>query len=438
MDIFIKAVQLILSLSILVILHEFGHFFFARVFNTRVEKFYLFFNPGFTLFKYKKGETEYGVGWLPLGGYVKISGMIDESMDKEAMAQPPKPWEFRSKPAWQRLFIMIGGVLVNFILAFFIFWMVLYTWGESYNPVQSAKYGLTFNDKAKELGLQDGDIVIKVGDLEVETTGEITKAVLLENARQMTLLRNGQTITLPIPEGFDLQMMADGIQGFCEIRYPAVLAGIAKGSAADSVGLTARDSIVSVNGESLIFYNDFSKAVQANAGNKIDIGLIRDGELLTLSPIISDKGTVGVYASLEGVVDVKVHKYTLMQALPRGIQKGFNTLTDYIKQFRLVFTKEGAKQVGGFGAMGKMFPSEWSWLIFWYNTALISLILAFMNILPIPALDGGHVMFLLYEMVTGRKPGDKFLEYAQVVGMVMLLSLLLFANGNDIFKAIFN
>jgi len=438
MDILIKAVQLILSLSILVILHEFGHFFFARVFKTRVEKFYLFFNPGFTLFKYKKGETEYGVGWLPLGGYVKISGMIDESMDKETMAKPPQPWEFRSKPAWQRLFIMIGGVLVNFILAFFIFWMVLYTWGESYNPVQTAKYGLAYNDKAKELGLQDGDIVIKVGDLEVETTGEITKAVLLENARQLTLLRNGQTMTLPIPEGFDLQMMADGIQGFCEIRYPSVLAGIVKGSAADSVGLTARDSIVSINGESAIFYNDFSKAVQANAGNKIEIDLIRDGELLTLSPKISEKGTVGVYASLEGVVDVKVHKYTLMQALPRGIQKGFTTLTDYIKQFRLVFTKEGAKQVGGFGAMGKMFPSEWSWLVFWYNTALISLILAFMNILPIPALDGGHVMFLLYEMVTGRKPGDKFLEYAQVVGMVMLLSLLLFANGNDLFKAIFN
>jgi len=439
MDILIKAVQLILSLSILVILHEFGHFFFARLFKTRVEKFYLFFNPGFTLFKYKKGETEYGVGWLPLGGYVKISGMIDESMDKEAMALPPQPWEFRSKPAWQRLFIMIGGVVVNFILAFFIFWMVLYTWGESYNPVQTAKYGLAYNDKAKELGLQDGDIVIKVGDLEVETTSEITKAVLLENARQLTLLRNGQTMTLSIPEGFDLQMMADGIQGFCEIRRPAVLSGTVKGSEAEKVGFASGDSVVGVNGESLVFWQEFSEKVQANVGKKIEVELIRGGELVTLSPKVSEEGTIGVGVNsyADGVVGVKVHKYTLMQALPRGIQKGFTTLTDYIKQFRLVFTKEGAKQVGGFGAMGKMFPSEWSWLVFWYNTALISLILAFMNILPIPALDGGHVMFLLYEMVSGRKPGDKFLEYAQVVGMVLLLSLLLFANGNDIFKAIF-
>ncbi|MCG8581422.1 MAG: RIP metalloprotease RseP [Bacteroidales bacterium] len=438
MDIFIKTVQLLLSLSILVILHEFGHFFFARLFKTRVEKFYLFFNPWFTLFKYKKGETEYGVGWLPLGGYVKISGMIDESMDKEAMSQPAQPWEFRSKPAWQRLMIMIGGVLVNFITAFFIYWMVLYTWGESYIPVQSAKHGLYYHEVAKEIGLQDGDIVLKVDEYKVEESGDIARFILLENAKELTVKRGEKTIYLAIPEGYDQRMISEEVRGFADVRYPVVVQETLSGSDADKAGLLPGDSIVSVNGESTAFYNEFTSSLAANIQKEISLGVYRNGEQTSLSLTVPKSGKIGFYlVSPEKYVDIQRHKYGFWEACPKGITKGLDILVGYVKQLRLIFTKEGAKQVGGFGAMGKLFPSTWNWYVFWSNTALISMILAFMNILPIPALDGGHVLFLLYEMVTGRKPGDKFMEYAQITGMILLLGLLLFANGNDIFKAFF-
>jgi len=438
MEFFIKTVQLLLSLSILVILHEFGHFFFARLFKTRVEKFYLFFNPWFTLFKYKKGDTEYGVGWLPLGGYVKISGMIDESMDKEAMAQPPQPWEFRAKPAWQRLLIMIGGVVVNFILAIFIYWMILFTWGDTYVPVKSAKHGLYYHEIAKEIGLQDGDVVLKVDALEVEESNDIAKYILLENARKLTVQRRNQVIELTIPEGFDQRMIAEEVKTFAQIRFPAVVAKLMNGSNAEKAGLLAGDSIVSINSKSTAFFNEMTAALQANKSNEIELGIYRQDSLITLSTQVTEAGTIGFYpVHFENYVEVQRHDYGFWEACPKGINMGLDILVGYVKQLRLIFTKEGAKQVGGFGAMGNLFPSQWNWYIFWSNTALISMILAFMNILPIPALDGGHVLFLLYELVTGRKPGDKFMEYAQITGMVLLLGLLLFANGNDIFKAFF-
>lgn len=438
MEIFIKAVQLILSLSILVILHEFGHFFFARVFNTRVEKFYLFFNPWFTLFKFKKGETEYGVGWLPLGGYVKISGMIDESMDKEAMAQPAQPWEFRAKPAWQRLLIMVGGVLVNFITALFIFWMILFKWGESYVPVESAKFGLYYHEVAKELGLQDGDLVLKVDELKVERTNDIAKFILLEDASTITVKRGSDVVTLTIPEDYDQKMIAKEVKDFAAIRIPTVVAQVVDGSHASTAGLLVGDSIVSVNGESTAFFHELTQSLRENREKTIDLGIYRKGEFVSLQSEVSKQGTLGFVRDDPGkYVDLKTYEYGFWEAFPKGIHMGLDILVGYVKQLKLIFTKEGVKQVGGFGAMGKLFPATWSWYTFWFNTGLISLILAFMNILPIPALDGGHVLFLLYEMVTGRKPGDKFMEYAQVTGMIMLLGLLLFANGNDIFKAFF-
>ncbi|WP_439183920.1 RIP metalloprotease RseP [Carboxylicivirga taeanensis] len=438
MEILIKTVQLLLSLSLLVILHEFGHFFFARLFKTRVEKFYLFFNPWFTLFKYKKGETEYGVGWLPLGGYVKISGMIDESMDKEAMAQPPQPWEFRSKPAWQRLLIMVGGVLVNFITAFFIYWMVLYTWGEEYVPVQSAKHGLYYHEVAKEIGLKDGDIVLKVDEHQVEESSDIARFILLEKAQELTVKRGAEVLVLTIPEDYDQRIIAEEVKVFAQVRFPVVVEDLMKGSRADEAGLLAGDSIVSINGTSTAFYNEFSQMLTTNVEKEVELGIMRQDSLMSLNLVVPKSGKIGFYlVGPNNYVDIQTHEYGFWEACPKGIAKGVDILVGYVKQLRLIFTKEGAKQVGGFGAMGKLFPSTWDWYIFWSNTALISMILAFMNILPIPALDGGHVLFLLYEIVTGRKPGDKFMEYAQITGMILLLGLLLFANGNDIFKAFF-
>lgn len=427
-----------MSLSLLVILHEFGHFFFARLFNTRVEKFYLFFNPWFSLFKHKKGETEYGVGWLPLGGYVKIAGMIDESMDKETMAKPPQPWEFRSKPAWQRLMIMIGGVVVNFITALFIFWMILFKWGESYAPVETAKYGLYYHEVAHEIGLQDGDIVLDVDGFKVESSNDIARHILFEEGKTLRVKRGSEIITIAVPDEFDQTLLANEVKNLAGIRMPVVVADVAKGSNAMKAGLQVGDSIVSINNESTAFLNEFSPALKAHKAEKIDLGIYRHGKPMTLAAQVGNNGLLGFNpGGATGFVDIKMHQYGFWEAFPKGINMGFDILINYVKQLRLIFTKEGVKQVGGFGAMGKLFPSTWNWYTFWFNTGLISLILAFMNILPIPALDGGHVLFLLYEIVTGRKPGDKFMEYAQITGMILLLGLLLYANGNDIFKTFF-
>ncbi|MGQ1786465.1 MULTISPECIES: RIP metalloprotease RseP [unclassified Saccharicrinis] len=438
MDIVIKAGQLLLSLSILVILHEFGHFFFAKLFKTRVEKFYLFFDPWFSLFKVKKGETEYGIGWLPLGGYVKISGMIDESMDKEAMKEEPKPYEFRSKPTYQRLLIMIGGVLVNFLLAFFIFWMVLFKWGESYIHVEDAKFGLTYHELAHDIGLQDGDVVTSVDTFTVKSASDILSFILLEEAKELTVKREDSIFVLPIPSDFGKTVLDQEVKSLAAIRMPFLVDSVLMGSNAFEAGIKTGDKVISVNGQEAEYYRQITKLLGENKEQRVTLGIVRDGQTESIRCLVSKKGTIGVYAKLPSTFfNVTKLTYGFWEALPAGVSKGINTLIGYVKQLKLVFSKEGVKQIGGFGAIGGLFPATWNWSAFWELTGFLSVILAFMNILPIPALDGGHVLFLLYEMVSGRKPSDKFLEYATIVGMVILFSLLIFANGNDIFRAFF-
>ena len=438
MEFLIKALQLILSLSILVILHEFGHFAFAKLFNTRVEKFYLFFDPWFSLFKFKKGETEYGIGWLPLGGYVKISGMIDESMDKEAMKEEPKPYEFRSKPSYQRLLIMIGGVLVNFLLAIVIFWMMLFYWGESYVPVKDAKFGLSYAPIAQEIGLKDGDIVTKVGSRDVIVPSDIARDILLENATTIAVKRGDSTFVLPIPADFANKIVANRVRNFADYRLPCVFDSIVANSNASKAKLLKGDSLLAINGEAASYYNQLVEKLGANSGKQVMMSVLRGKDTLQLSCDVSSAGKIGVTNKYQiNQFPIEVKKYGFFEALPAGIDQGFTTLSNYVKQFKYVFTKDGAKQVGGFGAMGNLFPALWDWHSFWSLTAFFSIALAFMNILPIPALDGGHVLFLLYEMVTRRQPSEKFLEYSSYVGFVLLIGLILFANGNDLFRLFF-
>ncbi len=435
MDILIKAAQLILSLSILVILHEFGHFFFARLFNTRVEKFYLFFDAWFSLFKFKKGDTEYGIGWIPLGGYVKISGMIDESMDKEQMAQEPQPWEFRSKPAWQRLLIMVGGVVVNFIVAIIIFWMLLYVNGEQFLPVKNAPFGLYYSEVAHEIGLQDGDYVLKAGDIEIQTPNDIVKHIILEDCKILTVKRGDSVFTLPIPADYKSTLIASGRKSFANYRMSFVVDTVLNGMNAQEAGIIENDSIVSINGEPAGFYNQFVSIIENYKDKTIDLVVKRDTALVAIACKVNSNGQIGVRAKLGSLTsNVETVEYGFFEAFPAGVIKGSTVLVEYVKQLPLIFTKEGAKQIGGFGTIGSLFPATWDWTAFWSMTAFLSIILAFMNILPIPALDGGHVMFLLYEIITRRKPSEKFMEYAQIAGMVLLLGLLIFANGNDLFR----
>jgi regulator of sigma E protease len=435
MEILIKVCQLLLSLSILVVLHELGHFLFAKLFKTRVEKFYLFFDPWFSLFKYKKGETEYGIGWLPLGGYVKISGMIDESMDKEQMKLPPQPHEFRSKPTWQRLLIMVGGVTVNFLTAIVIYWMLLYSYGEQYVPVSSAKYGLYYNEMAHEIGLKDGDVVTKADNYPIDVPNDIPKYIAIYNAKTLTLTRGDSTITINVPSDFGQKLIGSGIKGFADLQVPVVVDSILPKGSASLAGMIKGDSIININDKPASFFHLFSAILAENKGKEVTIAVMRDTSVVDLKCNVSELGKIGIgFQGLSHYFEVKVTKYSFWEALPAGVSEGYSTLANYVKGLSKIFTKEGVKQLGGFGAIGGLFPPAWNWGAFWSLTALLSVILAFMNILPIPALDGGHVMFLLYEMVTGRKPSDKFLEYAQIVGMILLLTLLVYANGNDIFK----
>jgi regulator of sigma E protease len=438
MDFLIKALQLILSLSILVILHEFGHFFFARLFKTRVEKFYLFFDPWFSLFKFKKGDTEYGVGWLPLGGYVKISGMIDESMDKEQLEQPAQPWEFRAKPTWQRLLIMIGGVSVNFITAMVIFWLILFKWGESYIPAENAKYGFTFHPIAHEIGLLEGDRVLMVDTLKIDNVQLVGRYIMLEEPSHMTVLRGDSTLQIQVPADLKKRLLAEEVRQFADYRYPVIVDSVIPGMGAAQAGLLKNDSIYAVNGVNTTYFKDMVAELARNIGKTVDVGIYRGADTLTLPILVNDLGKIGFGSkSPSELLGYKTVEYGFFEALPAGIDKGVNLLVNYVKQLKLVFTREGAKQIGGFGAIGNLFPNIWDWESFWYNTAFLSLILAFMNILPIPALDGGHVLFLVYEMVTRRKPSEKFMEYAQITGMILLFGLLIYANGNDLFRHFF-
>ena len=431
----IRALQLIVSLSILVLIHEFGHFIFARIFKVRVEKFYLFFDPWFSLFKFKpkNSETEYGIGWLPLGGYCKISGMIDESMDKEQMAQPPQPHEFRTKPSGQRLLIMTAGVIFNFLLALIIYSMVLLHWGDTYIPLKNATYGMEFSDTFKAVGFKDGDILLKADDVALERFNEDCFRKIV-NASNVTVLRDGVETTIAIPSDLMQQMLRDK-KGFAAFRIPLIVNEVYTASAKQA-GIQKGDRIVGVNGVFTPAYSDVTDALQAYKGQLVALDVIRNGNPARLQAAIDTAGLIGINVMIDArlIYETKTVTYHFFSSIPAGITLGVNTLKGYVSDMKYVFTKEGAKSLGGFGAIGSLFPSEWNWRIFWERTAFLSIILAFMNILPIPALDGGHVMFLLYEVVTRRKPGDKFLEYAQIVGMVILFSLLIFANGNDILR----
>jgi len=441
-----------------VVLHEGGHFFFSKLFKVKVEKFFLFFDAWnvklfstkmkwFTrLFpKMKDNETEYGVGWLPFGGYVKIAGMVDESMDKEQLAQEPQPWEFRSKPAWQRLLIMIGGVLVNFLLAIFIYSMITFYYGESYIKPVDMTYGLKFNEQAKENGFRDGDIIVKVDGKEVKT---FTNAIMrdISNAEVVTVLRNGQEMDIELPGKLNLLDMLQSEPPYVTYLLPNVVDSVFPGSPAAKAGMKKGDKITALNGNKVESFNDFTyyvsrikDAVVENASHE-DSLKARSVEMVingtdTVNTVLTSDFMVGFSAvNPSNIYKITEKKYGFFESFPVGIRYGCKTLAGYVNDLKYIFTKKGARSVGGFVTMGQIFPSKWDWFSFWNLTAFFSIILAFMNILPIPALDGGHVLFLIYEVITGRKPSDKFLEYAEMVGLFLLLGLLLFANGNDILR----
>jgi regulator of sigma E protease len=431
----IKAIQLLLSLSLLIVLHEFGHFIPAKLFKTRVEKFFLFFDVKFALFKKKIGETVYGIGWLPLGGYVKISGMIDESMDKEQMAQPPQPWEFRSKPAWQRLIIMLGGVTVNIIVGFAIYIGILWGYGRDVTQNEDLPYGFAVAEQFKELGFQDGDKITAVNGEDFPYVTDINKYLFLRDVEDITVTHeNGNTETISLPEDIGTQMFQqDVLTPFVERVTPVVAVVGGEDFPAAAAGIQVGDSISAVDGNPIRYWHEFKAAVAGRPNQQVDLELYRDGQKRNVSLVTNEDAVIGVNVAIPG----RHLEFSLGESISGGIAYGYNILKDYVVQFKYVFTKKGATQVGGFGAIGNLFPGSWSWVAFWQTTALISIILAFMNILPIPALDGGHVAFLLYEMVTGRKPGDKFLEYAQMIGFFLLIALVLFANGNDIYRWLF-
>lgn len=435
----IKALQLILSLSLLVLVHEFGHFIFARLFKVRVEKFYLFFDPWFSLFKFKpkNSDTEYGIGWLPLGGYCKISGMIDESMDKEQMAQPAQPYEFRSKPAGQRLMIMVGGVLFNFILALFIYSMVLFAWGDTYLPLKNVKQGMDFSETFINVGFRDGDILLLADDEELERYNEDCLRKVVE-AHNVTVLRDGVETVIPIPDDMMQRVLRDK-QGFAAYRFPMVVKSLsADDMPAAQAGMQPGDSIVSINDVPVVTYYEAAAMLADNKSKEITLGYYRDGELRSASLVPDSLGRIGVGACLPtDLYQTETRTYGFLASFPAGVKLGINTLKGYVSDMQYVFTKEGASSLGGFATIGSIFPDTWNWRAFWMQTAFLSIILAFMNILPIPALDGGHVMFLLYEVIARRKPSDKFLEYAQMAGMAILFALLLYANGNDLFRFVF-
>ena len=431
----VKAIQLLLSLSFLIVLHELGHFIPAKLFKTRVEKFFLFFDVKFALFSKKIGETVYGIGWLPLGGYVKISGMIDESMDKEQMALPPQPWEFRSKPAWQRLIIMLGGVTVNIIVGFVIYMGILYFYGQDITTNKELPNGFAVHESFKGYGFQDGDKILSVNGDPFENVTAINKHLFLRDVNTIGVVHsNGQRQTIEMPQQIGTLMFEnDVLRPFTERIAPTIGVIGDQSFPAAAAGFKLDDTILAVNGTPIVFWHEFQDLVKEN-GQKESVFLIsRDGAQLTLTASPNETGQIGLLPYSSSIRK----QYTLGESITGGIGYGVDVLKDYVTQFKYVFTQKGASQVGGFGAIGGLFPDTWDWTSFWQTTALISIILAFMNILPIPALDGGHVMFLLYEMLSGRKPNDKFMEYAQMVGFFLLIALVLFANGNDIYRYFF-
>ena len=438
----IKAGQLILSLSILVILHEFGHFITARWFKCRVEKFFLFFDPWFALAKKKVGETVYGIGWLPLGGYVKIAGMIDESMDKDAMKQPPQPWEFRSKPAWQRLIVMLGGVIMNILTAFVIYSVILVVWGDKKVPSSSMKYGVHVGDSTLwKIGFRNGDRIVGVDGKEVYDLSRFKKKLI--TAEKVQVERNGQPLELSLPPNFVELLVENKNQprkGFIEPRIPAWVNEVADTSPAYRAGLRKNDQIVGLDSVRLQFFDELADQLQSKKSSAVLLTVNRGGVDTSFAVQVNEQGQIGFYtynklSQLDslGWIKLEVTKQSWLSALPAGIKMTLTELNDYVVQMKTILTPGtgGYKAVGGFKSMGSIFAPVWDWESFWKLTAMLSVILAFMNILPIPALDGGHVLFTLYEMITGRKPSDKFLEYAQMAGMIILLGLMIYANAND-------
>ena len=488
MVIFIKILQFFLALSILIFVHELGHFLAAKAFKTRVEKFYLFFDWGFSLFRCKKvngkwrfkffsknvpekytvvetkdlkgkknktyepidlstlpeddwrqsDETEYGIGWFPLGGYNKIAGMIDESMDKSQMQQPPKPWEFRSKPAWQRFIIMIAGVTMNVLLAICIYIGLLAKEGEQYLPTAEVnKYGITVDSLAYEFGLRDGDKIMAVDGEYIENFSQIPMQIILEKAQNITVERNGKDTTIVLPEDALTRMLNMQDANFISFRMPFVVAEVAANSAAEAGGLAKDDIIIGINDIETPYYQDFVRNIKQFKNQDIDVIVLRDADTLALAMHLGEEGVIGAYlAPITTYYDLETKEYTFLQAIPAGFSKTFNELSDYWKQVKLIFSPKtkAYESVGGFISIGKIFPDTWNWSMFWRLTAFLSIALAVMNILPIPALDGGHILFLLFEIITRRKPSDKFMEVAETVGLVIVLGLVLLANGNDIIR----
>jgi len=434
MEIVIKASQFILSLSFLIVLHELGHFIPAKLFKTRVEKFYLFFDYKFSIFKKKIGDTVYGIGWIPLGGYVKISGMIDESMDTEQMKLPAQPWEFRSKPAWQRLIIMLGGVTVNFILGIVIYIMIAFVWGMDYVTPNDVKNGFAVHETFKELGFKDGDKITKLDGIEPQNILDINKHLFLRNLTSLEVVHeNGNIETIDIPENIGSIMWEKGVMEPFSARSLPVIDTVLAETPAAKAGLLKNDKIISVNNTPIAYWQDFTKLIQQSK-NEVNLTIERNGatENITITP--DEDRTIGVSNYRQSSVNIQHKDYTFLESIPVGNNIAIWQLKDYISQFKYVFTKKGATSIGGFIAIGNIFPATWSWQAFWSITAFLSIMLGFMNLLPIPALDGGHVVFTLFEMITGRKPNEKFLEYAQIAGFILLIALLLLANGNDVVK----
>ena len=459
MEIMVKAGQLILSLSILIVLHELGHFIPARLFKTRVEKFYLFFNPWFSLFKVKKGETEWGLGWLPLGGYVKIAGMIDESMDKDQLAKPAEPWEFRAKPAWQRLIIMLGGVTVNFILGFFLFIMILWIWGEQYLPASEAKYGVYISNPSllKDGLFQQGDKILTVDGETPRTLPDAGKAILIDGAQDIKVLRAGSEVKFRLPDDITEQILNSGKASLFDPLIPFVVKETVKGEGAERAGILEGDSLVaitrnvnrssffsaSVFPDSLLgthrfeapYFQYMSRQLSLSANQKVIVHLFRNGAPMDIAAEVNENGKLGIAPQgFDRYFNIATREYGFGEAIGGGTAVAAERLSGYVRSLSLLFSSAGAKQIGGFGSIGSLFPPTWDWQAFWELTAFLSLMLAFMNLLPIPALDGGHVLFLLYEIIRGKAPNQRFLEVAQMTGMILLLGLILYANLNDVLK----
>ncbi|MGN0011642.1 MAG: RIP metalloprotease RseP [Marinilabiliaceae bacterium] len=439
MDYLIMALQLLLSLSILVVTHELGHFLFAKLFKIKVEKFFLFFDAGFKLFSFKKGETEYGVGWLPLGGYVKIAGMIDESMDTDQMSQPVQEWEFRAKPAWQRALVMAGGIMVNLITAPLIFWIMAYSYGETYLPLSEGRNGFDFSDVMQGAGFRNGDIVIGVNGRVCETYKEAANAIIFEDTCTVDIVRRGEAMSIKLPHDFFRDILSgDDSQALFAFRVPTVVDSVMAGSPAEACGMAKGDSVISAGYVSTPSFYEFAMVMDSLKGREVSIVVARvGGGVDTLDVNVGEDGKVGIYnCPPTRWLTPKTIEYSLWEALPAGVMKGKDLLVNYCKQLPMLFTKEGATKVGGFGTIAKMFPSRWNWQAFWFNTAFLAIILAVMNLLPIPGLDGGHLLFVIIEMITGYKASDRVLEVAQTIGMGLILLLVVYANGADIVRFI--